>query len=717
MNPGRPHLRGAFLAFLGLLPSWAMSWDPYVLQRIEYVYLWNREGAYEVISEGVLPANGTWSFEEITNSWRTAEQGYWSEVPWQLSGGVTCNFPAEVPYPPPSGPEYEGTVTIQGTLVDPRTPNPSNPPPPLRIETRISLDGNLWGPGPPSILPRYWNWGSFERPIVGTEVLFTEAGQTVHPSATWTGPVIGGPGPIAETFQLRFWTWKGSSPSEGDSAGFREIYIYPIYKIQPRPIQVDSLIDEDDGDYAPGDQSLREALKRAGQSTTAVQIPVTVSGTIALNGELTLPGTNGNWITLAPGAGRVTLDGRSQHQILSVGDSKKLAVSDLDFVNGSARESGGAISNRGNLTLKDCLFENNAAGPDGEGAGGAIVHIGTSLEIRDCYFQSNHADFGSGVYVRENALAVITNSVFVETGSLISVYTDGISHLDHCTLFSPTGSTLVHAGREGFGLATLSHCALGGQFSGFANVSGNIISHGFNAFQKPGSDFTPHETDIVDKFLHMSKTRGGGVSLLALSPCINAGDPAFDPGGFSPPLTEDVLGRPRVVGRIDIGALELREDLSYLAQAILNPDGDMNLNGVPDLVDALTGVDPTNDQPSEPPLEVEPPAPALPIPPGPLSGGPENADPEAGTAIVELRFDERAVGVEGVLQTSTDLVTWTSRATYRPLGLGQGYTRANENGAVFQGHARSGFGWFIREQVPTDTDGKVFARLVAGAVN
>jgi len=90
------------------------------------------------------------------------------------------------------------------------------------------------------------------------------------------------------------------------------------------PIQVDTLSDIDDGNYSENNQSLREALRRAGERSGSITIPVKVTGTINLTRPLTLSGGNGNQIRLRVAQGSLVLDGREQTRIFTVPASKRL---------------------------------------------------------------------------------------------------------------------------------------------------------------------------------------------------------------------------------------------------------------------------------------------------------------------------------------------------------------------------------------------------------
>ncbi|CAN7679038.1 Ig-like domain repeat protein [Acidovorax sp. LjRoot118] len=90
-------------------------------------------------------------------------------------------------------------------------------------------------------------------------------------------------------------------------------------------------------------------------------------------------------------------------------------LSNCAFRNNDAQSSGGAIENRGALTINACTFTGNTAA----GEGGAIRNIGT-MTVDGSLFNSNTADRGGAVWVNRTAVTTIDllNSKFgANTGS------------------------------------------------------------------------------------------------------------------------------------------------------------------------------------------------------------------------------------------------------------------------------------------------------------
>ena len=94
------------------------------------------------------------------------------------------------------------------------------------------------------------------------------------------------------------------------------------------------------------------------------------------------------------------------------------------------------------------------------------------------------------------------------------------------------------------------------------NNAGTITSRGYNLSAENDGAFLTGPGDLVntDPKLAALANYGGPTLTMALqpgSPAYNAGDPNFDPNAFSPAMTTDQRGRPRVRGgRLDIGAYE-----------------------------------------------------------------------------------------------------------------------------------------------------------------
>lgn len=506
------------------------------------------------------------------------------------------------------------------------------------------------------------------------------------------------------------------------------------------PIQVDSLDDTEDGDYTLGNQTLREALVRAGGRTGQTHIPILVSGTIQLDSQLTVP-ANAGGVFLFPVAGNVTLDGKEAHRILHIPGGATVEIAGLRFTRGRApgKDRGGAILNGGNLTLIGCGFDDNTAFDDVGGAvmstgpvkadgcrfsynrAGAGAHIcaTSTINLRDCLFYSGGSGDG-GIFISPNGNLTAVNCVFGDVfgrGNSISFWNRsivayGLAQLSHCTVLGNPAITSISDKAN----VTLRHCILSPleRFDG-----GKIVSNGYNLVDMEESAL-PYSSGNMEGNLYgdpglipVFDDRGllAGVALSALSPAINAGDPEFFPWDVTPSLQTDAYGNPRVVGgRIDMGATEADNGtLSILDWLLRDADPDKNGDGIADASEALTGRDPSLGKTPKPlfnlvkafmytpvgsqsrlslPMAVPRSHPAGPV-----------ADPNP---VIGIPIDERVAYLEGTLQLSADLSTWTDLATYRPNGAGQGYTRTAHAAGDIVEEAQSGYVWTIWEEIPVD---------------
>lgn len=140
-----------------------------------------------------------------------------------------------------------------------------------------------------------------------------------------------------------------------------------------------------------------------GGATRVFDIPVGTSITLALNG-LTVQNGKALASSTMSNAGGL---------FIPVGSTANL--SNCAFRNNDAQSSGGAIENRGALSINACTFTGNTAA----GEGGAIRNIGT-MTVDGSIFNSNTADRGGAVWVNRTAVTNIDllNSKFgANTGS------------------------------------------------------------------------------------------------------------------------------------------------------------------------------------------------------------------------------------------------------------------------------------------------------------
>ena len=185
------------------------------------------------------------------------------------------------------------------------------------------------------------------------------------------------------------------------------------------------------------------------------------------------------------------IDAQGQGNIFTINQGVNVLIQNLTLTHGSIQGSGGAIYNRGNLTLKDCIFKENSI----FGNGGAIYNVGT-LTLSSATFNGNIADKGGAVY--NTGTLKVSSSTFTDNSALGfeggAVYNEGNLTLTNSTFAAndaESGSAVLNvgtmavsgckfndntAGKAGAGAvnnsgtATLSGCTFTGNFAGNAGA-------------------------------------------------------------------------------------------------------------------------------------------------------------------------------------------------------------------------------------------------------
>lgn len=399
----------------------------------------------------------------------------------------------------------------------------------------------------------------------------------------------------------------------------------------------------------------------------------------------------------------------------------RITGSRLEVNINAGKAGGGAILNHGDLFAEDCLFFYNVSTRTG-GAVGAVA--GSNTTLNRCFFDYNYG-YHSGSQMNLNAEISCQGSLDAYNCIFAGLGTQarGTGTYRHCTFITLGNRPNVAAGP---GNIILSHCMLGTHDGGVSSPSisrldsgiWSVQSEGHNLIAKlPGADvFSPAPTDLTDTIPVVYYKPGEVFSLLAYSPGVNQGNPELSIGGYPVDMDRDAVGNTRRADTIDIGAIEVGYERLAVLEALLNAEnGDENENGIPDAIDVMGGIDPYKNEQAKPPLQTVSAAEAPPaavartlfMPAEAASRGPGDS-----TAVVELRLDERADFMEGTLQYSANRLDWTDLATYRPLGIGEGYERTAVAGGDPADHSQAGYGWFIREEIPY-TGEACFYRLLA----
>ncbi|MBL1177276.1 FG-GAP-like repeat-containing protein [Pantanalinema sp. GBBB05] len=336
-----------------------------------------------------------------------------------------------------------------------------------------------------------------------------------------------------------------------------------VLVLDPSPLVVDTLVDENDGDYSPGDLSLRESVQLAGRGST-ISFASGLQGTITLNSQLLI---NKNLTIDGPGANLLSLSGNNTSRVFEIANGATVTLEGLTIANGFANNAsggaienygtlmvdnsrvtnnravyGGGIHNVGNLTLQNSTVDNNTASYDG---GGVYVDMGT-VNIYNSTISGNRAEYGAGIYRMGGDLvlnhATITNNTANLAGSGLYNYPDLGTTTAKNTLIAGN-RTLYNAGGDVYGHVS----SLGWNLVGDASGSTGWIYY----YDRWGTN-----TSVIDPKLGALQNNGGTTPTHALL----SGSPAIDASSADDLLFEDMAPDQRGItiqnGRRDIGAVE-----------------------------------------------------------------------------------------------------------------------------------------------------------------
>jgi parallel beta-helix repeat protein len=227
----------------------------------------------------------------------------------------------------------------------------------------------------------------------------------------------------------------------------------------PLHLVVDITADEDDGNTAPGDLSLREAIRLANESLGSLDVitfdpvvfatPQTITLTL---GQLTITDN----VNIIGPSGRVTIDGNAASRVIRVAipdATKSASFSNLVIQNGKLtgetgdsliEDGAGLFTGKNNVTITNCIVQNNTTQANGGGifvqstpgkltvvdsvirnntttatvtklgvgsGGGIAVDLGGTLILNRSTVSNNTASKqGGGIYFYSGGSFEITNS-------------------------------------------------------------------------------------------------------------------------------------------------------------------------------------------------------------------------------------------------------------------------------------------------------------------
>ncbi len=303
-------------------------------------------------------------------------------------------------------------------------------------------------------------------------------------------------------------------------------------------LHVDTLVDENDGDYSMGDRSLREMIDLANATDTfdLITFAEGLKGSIALTqGPLII---SADVTIFAPETTAIRIDGQHQSRVFLIDDgdtstTREITLENLTITGGLAEGLasaddglGGGILNRENLTLNGSTLAGNSAATDG----GGLFNDNGRVTTRNSTISGNSAGKSGGGLFNDAGTVTLRSTTVSDNSAPVA----GGLHTDASTV---TLQNSIIANSTG------------------ADVVGTVVSKGVNVVE----DGSVKGVNVlnVDPLLGPLGDYGGSTlthALLAHSPAINAGD-----NTLVDDLSTDQRGESfarMVGGQVDIGAFE-----------------------------------------------------------------------------------------------------------------------------------------------------------------
>ncbi len=244
---------------------------------------------------------------------------------------------------------------------------------------------------------------------------------------------------------------------------------------------VDTLIDESDGNYLPGDLSLREAIQLANSTAGAEQINFAagLNGTINLTIDQLL--INDDVQINGPGASQITVSGGSAFRVFDLQSNRNVTITGLTISGGrtSASVQGGAgIRSTGTLNLVNSVLQNNTTVGAGSNGGG-LLQVGGSLQIQNSSILTNSTtgsgSHGGGIYSVGGSVTIVNSTI--DGNSISTASGVGAGLVVTGAGLTVTDSTVSNNSNSGAGSLVGGIAVAGGnlQVTG-STISGNSTS-------------------------------------------------------------------------------------------------------------------------------------------------------------------------------------------------------------------------------------------------
>jgi len=222
-----------------------------------------------------------------------------------------------------------------------------------------------------------------------------------------------------------------------------------------------------------------------------------------------------------------TLDGlNSADSVISGADITEAGLDGVTVIRGFGSGYGGGVWLRGqDLTVANCVFENNYANDDG---GGVYITTNSSVTVSRCIFRNNTVNHnGAGLAIRNGAQVVVQDSLFVSNsanGQGGAVWVNGfgaasILALINCTIVSNSASNGGGALRNDGGTLTVVSSILWNNGLNEISLNGGNTSVTYSNVQ--GGHAGIGNTTDNPQFISSGQAN---YQLQSMSPCIDAAD-------------------------------------------------------------------------------------------------------------------------------------------------------------------------------------------------
>lgn len=279
-------------------------------------------------------------------------------------------------------------------------------------------------------------------------------------------------------------------------------------------LTVDTIVDENDGDYSAGDLSLREALELSGYTSGNITFASGVGeafeggATITLQLGQLVVANNVNIV----GGGNVTIDGDNATRLLQFENGVDASLSGVTLTHGYVTGYSGAgdgaaavVMNGANVNFSDVAFLDN----NGSRGGALFVNSGATVSVTTSVFDGNNANSGSfvGGGIENNGTLTLTSVTMTDNSACFG---GGIFNSGGLTVVGSTFAENYAACSGGGAIQT------GGSFSNATITNSTFVNNSANgggAIQTNGSLILTNSTLTGNEDLGSSG--GGGLHIAA----------------------------------------------------------------------------------------------------------------------------------------------------------------------------------------------------------